>query len=220
MSSEKSDSGEAPTASYGWSNPEAKCSVNYCLPGILLALEKHKSKTVADVGCGNGAMTSELAARGYAVSGFEPDAEGVAIARQAHPAIEFAQASVYDEYPSGQSLDAVVSSEVIEHLFDPAALLSFSRRLLKPDGILILTTPYHGYWKNLALSLMNKWDNHFKSLRVGGHIKFWSVHTLSELLTNEGFRVVDFGGAGRPWPFWASMIVVAQPTSAVGTQVQ
>jgi hypothetical protein len=84
--------------------------------------------------------------------------------------------------------------------------------VLKPGGHLILSTPYNGYMKNLAISVLNGWDRHINPLWDGGHIKFWSKATLSTLLQEEGFTVERFLGAGRlPW-FWKSMILMAKRT--------
>jgi len=63
--------------------------------------------------------------------------------------------------------------EVIEHLYSPKTYLANIYNWLKDDGYLILTTPYHGYLKNLAIALFNKFDNHFNPLWEGGHIKFF-----------------------------------------------
>jgi hypothetical protein len=64
------------------------------------------------------------------------------------------------------------------------------------QGYLIITTPYHGYLKNLVISLLNKWDFHFTALRRGGHNKFFSRRTITRLLTDNGFNVVGFSGVG------------------------
>lgn len=53
-------------------------------------------------------------------------------------------------------------------------------------------------------------DAHFNSLDDYGHIKFWSRRTLTALLHECGFRVVQFCGAGRLPLLWKSMIVVAK----------
>jgi 2-polyprenyl-6-hydroxyphenyl methylase/3-demethylubiquinone-9 3-methyltransferase len=104
----------------------------------------------------------------------------------------------------------IVSSEVIEHLFLPRRLPETAFALLRPGGLFILTTPYHGYMKNLALSLMNKWDDHHTVHHDGGHIKFFSEKTLRELLENSGFAALTFNNAGRlPW-LWKSMVCRAQ----------
>lgn len=74
----------------------------------------------------------------------------------------------------------------------------------------MISTPYHGYLKNLALSAFNKWDKHHTPLWHGGHIKFWSRRTLTSLIEANGFRVTEFHGVGRaPW-LWKSMILVAR----------
>jgi len=58
--------------------------------------------------------------------------------------------------------------------------------------------------------LTNKWDAHLNPFWDGGHIKFWSRNTLSQLLNETGFGIVRFIGAGRLPFLWKSMIVVAQ----------
>lgn len=78
------------------------------------------------------------------------------------------------------------------------------------SGYLVISTPYHGYLKNLALSIFNKWDDHHTPLWHGGHIKFWSRIMLTQLLEENGFQVIAFHGVGRlPW-LWKSMILVAK----------
>jgi len=125
---------------------------------------------------------------------------------------EFRLASVY-ESPNAlgeTGFDAVISTEVIEHLFLPAALPHFARSVLNPGGHLIVTTPYHGYLKNLLICLAGKWVSHHTSMWDGGHIKFWSRRTLSDLLEANGFEVVRFKGTGRIYGLWKSMVVTAR----------
>lgn len=108
--------------------------------------------------------------------------------------------------------DAAISTEVVEHLFAPHLLPRFAREALRPAGYLIVSTPYHGYVKNLVLSMLDKWDFHHGPLWHGGHIKFWSRRTLSLLLEQNGFKVVEFHGVGRLPFLWKSMILVARKT--------
>ncbi|MGO7422681.1 hypothetical protein ACCT09_23060, partial [Rhizobium ruizarguesonis] len=76
--------------------------------------------------------------------------------------------------------------------------------------IAVMSTPYHGYLKNLALAAMGKMDDHFMPLKEHGHIKFWSKNTLSTLLLDTGFDNVRFEYVGRIPVFAKSMIAVAQ----------
>jgi 2-polyprenyl-3-methyl-5-hydroxy-6-metoxy-1,4-benzoquinol methylase len=111
-----------------------------------------------------------------------------------------------------QVFDAAISTEVVEHLFAPHLLPRFARETLRPAGYLIISTPYHGYVKNLVLSILDKWDFHHGPLWHGGHIKFWSRRTLSLLLEQNGFKMVEFHGVGRLPFLWKSMILVARKT--------
>jgi hypothetical protein len=77
-------------------------------------------------------------------------------------------------------------------------------------GELIISCPYHGYLKNLVMALAGKFDNHFTVLWDGGHIKFWSKKTLTQLLEEFGFEVIDFKGAGRFPYLWKSMFIKAR----------
>jgi 2-polyprenyl-3-methyl-5-hydroxy-6-metoxy-1,4-benzoquinol methylase len=106
----------------------------------------------------------------------------------------------------------IVCTEVIGHLYNPRALLGLCRRILAANGggRLIISTPYHGYLKNLALAATGRLDAHFCVLWDGGVIKFFSQKTLTEMLTEEGFRVTLFSGAGRFRWFWKSMVICAE----------
>jgi len=102
----------------------------------------------------------------------------------------------------------VCKLEVIEHCFSPKAYLETMFKLIEPGGLGIISTPFHGYWKNLALSLANKWDSHLGPLWEGGHIKFFSEKTLAQALQSAGFTDMDFRRAGR-FSLMAKSTVVA-----------
>lgn len=74
----------------------------------------------------------------------------------------------------------------------------------------MVSTPYHGYWKNLALALTGRMDSHFTALWDHGHIKFWSKRTLDELLREAGFVEVEFLRLGRVPPLAKSMMALAK----------
>ncbi|MFG0287190.1 MAG: class I SAM-dependent methyltransferase [Rhodopirellula sp. JB044] len=203
-------SSATPQQDYGWDSSLPTNSVEYCLSAIKRVLAEHGCQSVLDVGCGNGAMSGRLNALGFNITAIEPDQQGFEIAKNNHPDVDFHHLGVYDDTPQLGTYDAIVSSEVIEHLYDPAALLRLASRHLNKSGILVLTCPYYGYTKNLLLSLTNRWDDHHQPSRVGGHIKLWSHETMRAFLLSEGFDALKLSGAGRFWPFWASMLVVAR----------
>lgn len=201
---------------YGWASDQGPQSCGYITPRILELLKQLNVKRVLDLGAGNGALCAQIASAGCEVIGVEYDKAGVELARTAYPEIPFYNFGVQDDsamlLANEQVFDAVVSTEVIEHLFSPHLLPIYARGVLKQGGYLIITTPYHGYLKNLALAIFDKRDYHHTVLWHGGHIKFWSRATLTQLLTENGFNVVDFSGVGRLPYLWKSMVLVAQKT--------
>jgi 2-polyprenyl-3-methyl-5-hydroxy-6-metoxy-1,4-benzoquinol methylase len=188
------------------------------LLALLPSSASHTKKLkVLDLGCGNGSLSHYIAQVGYEVVGVEDSASGVQIAAQNSPDCRFIHASIYD-LPYTQlehSFDVVIAVEVIEHLIYPRELLRAAKRCLKPEGKLILTTPYHGYLKNLLLALSGKMDQHFTVLWDGGHIKFFSVATLSRLLKEEGFDSLQFKFTGRSPYLWKSMLCSAVLASEI-----
>lgn len=201
---------------YGWETGHVPQSCGYLSPAVIGILKRHSHPgiSVCDVGSGNGVLVGDLIHAGYRAVGIECDSEGVQIACRAYPGVPFYNLGVQDDpavVTSEQGkFEAVISTEVVEHLFSPRLLPRFAGGLLIDGGLLVISTPYHGYLKNFALSLMNKWDFHHTALWDGGHIKFWSRATLTSLLESEGFKVIAFEGVGRlPW-LWKSMIVVAK----------
>ncbi len=201
--------------SYGWDTVVGPESCGYITPVVLKILESLKAKRVVDIGSGNGSLVANMRQVGYYAVGVEYDKSGVALSLKNYPEINFYNLGVQDDptpllETEGQPFDAVVSTEVVEHLFSPHLLPLFAHRLMVEGGHLVISTPFHGYIKNLALSVFNMWDKHHTPLWHGGHIKFWSQKSLTKLLEQNGFKVVQFHGVGRLPYLWKSMILVAK----------
>lgn len=202
---------------YAYTTSAAQHHHGYLMPPLLALLAPptvtpQLKLRVLDLGCGNGSLSQQIAQQGYEVVGIEESESGVQLAAQAFPACQFIPASIYDlPYDAlANSFDVVISAEVIEHLLFPRELLKAAKKCLKPGGQLIITTPYHGYWKNLGLALSGKMDAHFSVLWDGGHVKFFSVTTLAQLLQEEGFTNLQFKFAGRMPYLWKSMLCSAR----------
>jgi len=205
------------SAEFGWTTDGTVLAGHdfYTIPAVLDELARFDVNRLLDIGSGTGGLANILTARGYEVVGVEPDKGGVEIARKTFPNIKFYHFGIEDDpsallHEDGRLFDCVLSTEVIEHLYAPHLLLTYASKVLRDDGIIILSTPYHGYWKNLALAIAGKWDHHLEPHWLGGHIKFWSRKTLAAFLTANGFEVIHFRGCGRlPW-LWKSMMITAK----------
>src|SRR6266849_3530065 len=180
--------------------------------GILAQLSwPAGERRVFELGCGNGSFAKIMSDHGYAVTAIDTSIDGIKLARFSFPGIAFHNGSAYDDLSKEfGKFNAVVSLEVVEHIFEPRKYVTTVYELLEHGGVAIISTPYHSYVKNLALAISGKMDAHFTALWDYGHIKFWSIKTLQILLLEAGFQEVRFRRVGRIPPLAKSMIVVAR----------
>ncbi len=206
---------ETPEMKFGWSNCKPSVSHSY-LVGRLLKIVRGRVRRsgeirIIDIGCGNGAVTNVIHTHGFDVVGVEPSVDGIAEARRAFPHLRVEQGSAYDDLQGRFGrFDIAVCLEVVEHLYSPQIAMASISRLLNPGGIVVLSTPYHSYAKNLALCLAGKWDFHHHPLVEHGHIKFWSRATLERLIETSALRPTEFHRLGRVPILAKSMMLVAE----------
>lgn len=203
------------SAEFVWNTDEHTEVHRFVANPIVGQLRRHRVKTVLDLGCGNGSLTAHISRQGFAITGLDHSQTGIDLARRRYPEAQFAQHDLTNALPFQhlQRYDAVICVEVIEHLLLPRQLLANARDALVPGGLLIITTPFHGYWKNLALALANGFDAHWHPLRDYGHVKFFSRRTLSQLIKEQGFTIVDYATAGRIPQLARSMIFSAKASA-------
>ena len=170
----------------------------------------HSSVSVLDFGCGNGMMSALLETAGYRVTATDIGEQQLKRAKARLQNASIVQGHVNDVQFDLASFDAIVSLEVLEHLYDPALYLRRARTFLKSDGALILSTPYYGYLKNLAISVKNDWDKHFMVDELHGHIKLFSKGKLLAMVEQEGFRVECWQRLGRIGPLAMMQMVTAR----------
>jgi 2-polyprenyl-3-methyl-5-hydroxy-6-metoxy-1,4-benzoquinol methylase len=197
---------------YGYKTAEPSSAHSYLLKHLRVILGPTQG-TILDLGCGNGAIARALITEGYDVYGVDASATGITIANAEIPGRFFVLDVSAGQLPTelaSKNFDVVISTEVIEHLYDPRGFIAFARKILVNGGEFIVSTPYHGYFKSLALAITGKLDDHFTVLWDGGHIKFFSRKTLEQMLIEQGFEVIDFVGAGRVLFLWKSMLVKAR----------
>jgi 2-polyprenyl-3-methyl-5-hydroxy-6-metoxy-1,4-benzoquinol methylase len=187
---------------------------DYLLPSLLGAIGDElqgRPARIFDLGCGNGSVARVLASKGHQVTGVDPSESGIAAANRESPGLRLEVGSAYDPLAEKfGTFPVVVSLEVVEHVYFPREFAKSLFNLVQEKGLAVVSTPYHGYLKNLALSLTGAMDRHFTALWDHGHIKFWSPRTLSALLLEAGFKSVEIRRVGRVPPLAKSMIAVAR----------
>ena len=195
---------------------------------------------VLDVGCGNGVISRHLGRAGFQVLGIDVSEKTIeqANARTQLPNVRFMKMSAEELVASGEKYDAVICSEVLEHLHNPGSLLSVLYQSLSDKGKLIVTVPNgHGPRETfvtkpvLRLRRKNNWLWRLivglkKSMGYSGttlqsaadnldHIQFFSKKDLEQLSDRYGFRITGFGKANFvedvfPFSFFAKRLPVLQ----------
>ncbi|MGE5608629.1 MAG: class I SAM-dependent methyltransferase [Bacillota bacterium] len=206
---------------FGYESAAPAHTAAYLLePIVSLCPTLEPGLRVLDVGCGNGYLAGQFLSRGCRVVGLDLSEQGIGIARQTYPAGRFEVLAADDEVLQNlreEPFDLVISTEVVEHLYAPRPYVRGCFSALKPGGRFICSTPYHGYLKNLLLALTGKLDAHFGPLWDGGHIKFWSQKTLTQLLVESHFENIQFRGCGRFPYLWMSMVMAGDRPKSTTT---
>ena len=139
---------------------------------------------ILDVGCGSGANSAQLAAKGHRLVGVD----------FSQAAIEKYQARGFQgrvaDIESGldfddASFDLVFCSEVIEHMQSPSQVVAEMRRVLKPGGALVLSTPNSAFW---LYRLLGVFGYTVSELQHPKHLQYFSRRSLLQLLTRSDLR--------------------------------
>ena len=161
-------------------------------------LRSLKDLTVLDVGCGGGILSEPLARLGADVTGIEPAEENIEAAR-AHAAesglqINYRAAAAEELQKEGKRFDAVVASEVIEHVNDPAAFVKTLAALARPGGLVMLST-LNRTLKSYALAIVGA-EYVLRWIPAGTHDwnKFVTPDELGSYIGAAGLAVADVTG--------------------------
>lgn len=119
-------------------------NAHYDRPAVLDALGPVTGRQVLDAGCGPGLYLRELAERGAEVSGFDPSAAMVALARQQMAGrVRIDQAALGQHLPySDGAFDLVVCALAIHYASDRAASFAEFFRVLRPGGAAVVSTQH------------------------------------------------------------------------------
>jgi SAM-dependent methyltransferase len=138
--------------------------------------------TLLDIGCGFGQYLDIARDFGFAGLGVEPDAERAGCA--ASRGHEVVTGFFTPQLVSGRTFDAVLLSHVIEHLRQPAEVLSDIQQVLKPGGTLFVACPNHG---GLRARLMGARYEHYSPPE---HLNYFCQKSLQRLAKRAGYQIV------------------------------
>jgi SAM-dependent methyltransferase len=230
---------EAPDGIFS-SGPDRARRQASMLAGALAG--RNGPQRIVDVGCGDGAATDLLRQLDPRNTVIGVDWSARALAQAQARGLLVVQGGI--DTPGlplpDSSTDVVIMAELIEHLVDTDAAVDEARRVLRPDGILLLSTPNLAAWFNRALITLGVQPLFSEvSLRgvygrpgreVAGHLRLFTRRALTEFLAARGFDCEQVRGAPyrdlplpfRPldralcqWPSLSSILLVQARVSPV-----
>ena len=157
---------------------------------LVSLLDREPRGRLLDVGCAGGEISVLLAQSGWQVEGLEREPSLVAQAETRGIPVQRAEFD-REAFPwAAGTFEAVVAGEVIEHVVDTDHVLAEIARVLRPDGVLVITTPNLASLENRVRLLLGRypmWMDH--RVEGTGHLRYYTPAILRAQLEQHGFRV-------------------------------
>jgi 2-polyprenyl-3-methyl-5-hydroxy-6-metoxy-1,4-benzoquinol methylase len=158
----------------------------------LLELFDPRGMRILDLGCGgghNGALLKQAGARW--VGGVERDAGACAEARRRLDAAAHCDLMAFDPATFGpEPFDAILASDVLEHLVEPEAVLGRALAHLRPGGLVVVSIPNVAHVYVFANLLLKRWPRKTSGIFDATHLRFFAKRDMVALLEGGGLRVL------------------------------
>lgn len=151
-----------------------------------------KRGIILDAGCGDGSLSIRLARMGFEVYAVDASAQWCAIAQKRIKSVSLDKRIKVICSPLEKvalapgSLDAILCGEVLEHIENDQEVLKTFQRLLKNEGVVILSVPLDNKKRDI-------WDT------ITGHVRLYNFGKLKESLESVGFKIEKTFSWGYPF---------------------
>lgn len=167
--------------------------------------EQVSHSTVLDIGCSEGILAILLGRKGIEVTGVDINPDSIQFAKElllheeptTQQKVTFLCANIFHSEWANTKFDYVILGEIIEHFDEPAALIEKAVQLLKPGGVILVTTPF-GYFPDPdhhSTFTLRSFINLFRAILTprnidikDGYIRFAGINLLPP---PEAWNVID-----------------------------
>jgi 2-polyprenyl-3-methyl-5-hydroxy-6-metoxy-1,4-benzoquinol methylase len=146
---------------------------------------------ILDVGCGKGRLGANLkqAVPGRKVFGIEHNDRIAAEAKKVLDGVLVGDLQTMNIRFDPKMFDCIIFADILEHLVDPAAALRRLKPHLKPQGKVICSIPNMRHYTVILKLIRKGWEYEDWGLFDRTHLRFFSLRTMKQLLTDEGFHI-------------------------------
>lgn len=157
---------------------------------ILNCISKTQGKKILDIGCASGYLGKKLLANGAEVFGVDISSDEINKAKKVLTEAKVVNLNNQNLPYESNIFDIVIASEIIEHLQNPLFVLNECVRVLKNDGIIIITTPNFLYWGNRVQFLTGNFAYEKIGMFDQTHIHFYTWKTLTQDIARTKLKIV------------------------------
>lgn len=160
---------------------------------MVLELPFDPTASILEIGCGSGQTGALAMARGRAQRyvGIELMAEPAAAARTrlSHVVVGDVEEMALDFRPA--EFDGLIMSEVLEHLRDPEALLVRLHRFVRPEGLVLASSPNIAHWRVLREFISGRFPQADRGVFDRTHLRWFTPDSFASMFERAGYRVVS-----------------------------
>ena len=193
-----------------WKGKDSKSDdFRYKWPVISKLVPINLKGSILDIGCGTGKVLGEIVRLNpqAKIIGVDVSKYAIRIASKKLPNSKFHHIKDGKKLPiNDNSIDFIVCLDVIEHIYDIQNIYREFKRILRPGGKILITTPYYGVIKNIII-VLTCFDRVFNPFE--GHIRFFTKKTLLKAVKQINFGVIKIGYFGRFYPLWNGVYILA-----------
>jgi SAM-dependent methyltransferase len=168
-------------------------------PAILSLLRRHVlgargDASILDVGCGCGANARAVreTSPGARIFGVEPNDRAATLAREACHEVFHGTVDEWRSAGTAASFDAIVLSDVLEHLADPIAFVrSLAAMPALADALWIISVPNYAVWYNRVRTVLGRQSYSWSGLWDRTHLRFYTRDSIRALIEYCGLTLVD-----------------------------